>query len=372
MNDSKIASLEAIAFLLVITLNHTILNLPNQIISITGSASLLNILFVTIIAFIFLTILQKLVKPFQGEDILDISQFLGGKVLKTIIGILFIAYFLIMTGTQLRNFTSILKITYFENAPECFLILSLLIISIIATRFNRSTVFRNNVIVTGIVLINLLIIFLNVSGRFVPERIFPILGYGVKQTFLVGLTNLFAFSGFAYLYFLPPLLKKKQSYNKVSYITLTISAIYLFLSTMSLLFTYADILSTNELSPIFTLAKNIDIPRFLQRPESLFLLGWVLSLLSYLTFAIMIMSIIFQKITQNSDSKITCYSFVTLLFIVAIIPISMTDVRWIQSNIFPWITLSLLYIIAPCILLLANIKHRKKHPNFTLQEDDVT
>lgn len=369
MSHSKIGVIEAIAFLIVISLNHTILNLPNHIINQCGSSSLLNIIFVAIIFLLFLTFLLRLLKNFTGYDILDISEFLGGKKLKAVIGVLFVSYFLIMSGTQLRNFVSILKITYFERAPECFLIFCLLTIVFLTFYFHRSSIFRGNVIVTALILINLLIIFIGISYRFLPERVFPLLGYGAKQTFLVGLTNLFAFSGFAYLYLLPPFLKKKEDIKKVCYGSFAISFIYLFLSIMSLLFTYADILFTNELSPIFTLAKNLHLTRFIQGAESLFLLGWILGLLSYLSISIMIMTIIFQKMTQASNCKITGYTFITILFIIAIIPKGMTDIRWIQNNVFPWMTNILIYILGPTILILANIKYRKKHKGIVIQEE---
>lgn len=371
MSDSKLGRIEAIAFIVVIILNHIFFNLPNRIINVYGSASLLNIVYISIVSFLILYVLLKLFKKFEGYDILDVSEFLGGKILKSIIGILFIAYFLIMSSTQLRNLVSMLKITYFEEAPECFLLLCFVVVLVISCQFQRSTIFRNNVILTVVMLVVLLLIFAGVSTSFIPERIFPILGYGFNHTFFTGLSNLFAFSGLAFLYFLQPFLKRTQEFKKISYISLGISSIYLFLSVMSLLFTYADVLSTNELSPLFSLVQTIDFSRFFQRPESIFLFGWILNLLSYLSISMIVITTIFQKITQNSDQKMATYTFTTLLFLLALIPKAMADVRWIQNNIFPPMILSLLYVICPIILLLANWKYRKKSKSMHRQGDST-
>ena len=50
----KIGSLEALSLLLVVVLNHVILSLPKNVIAKTGSSSLLNIIFVSILAFLFM------------------------------------------------------------------------------------------------------------------------------------------------------------------------------------------------------------------------------------------------------------------------------------------------------------------------------
>ena len=88
MNLSKLGSLEAIAFTIIVMLNNIVLNLPKSILSKCGSSSIINVIYISIIGFIFLSIILKLFKKFKGYDILDISEFLGGKAFKIIVGIL--------------------------------------------------------------------------------------------------------------------------------------------------------------------------------------------------------------------------------------------------------------------------------------------
>lgn len=45
-----------------------------------------------------------LMRKFQGQDIIDISEYLGGKWCKNIIGTVFIVYFITSSGILLRNF----------------------------------------------------------------------------------------------------------------------------------------------------------------------------------------------------------------------------------------------------------------------------
>ena len=57
MNLTKIGNLEAIALLLIVSTNHLLLNMPQTIIDTCGSASLLNIIYSTILVFIIAYIL---------------------------------------------------------------------------------------------------------------------------------------------------------------------------------------------------------------------------------------------------------------------------------------------------------------------------
>ena len=90
MTNQKIGNFEAIALVLTVMVNHVVLNLPKRIISSTSSGTIVNILFITIVALVIVYLICKLLEKFPNLDILDIANFLGGKWLKTLIGILFL------------------------------------------------------------------------------------------------------------------------------------------------------------------------------------------------------------------------------------------------------------------------------------------
>ncbi len=314
--------------------------------------------------FIFLYIILKLFKNFSNSDIVDIAEFLGGKFLKFTIGLLFIAYFIILSATQLRNFCDILQLVYFPDVPISLLLIVFLVIGVIANKFGTSSITRINLIVVPLVMINLLVAFFCISSRFVPERIFPILGYGINETFFSGATNLFAFTGLSFIYFLQPLLKNTQKFKKISLIGMGISAIYLFLSITTLLFSFAYVLSINEISPIYMLIRGADWGRFIQRPDSVFFLGWILCMMSYISISIMLITIILKKLGNLNSKFALCYPASSLIFIVAILPSGIAEIRFVENYVFKYFSLILLFVISFLVLLFANIKHnRLKSPN---------
>ena len=64
MPNSKIGTTEAIMIILTAVVTHTILSLPNDILTAMKSASILNLIFVGIIAIIIVYTICKILKKF--------------------------------------------------------------------------------------------------------------------------------------------------------------------------------------------------------------------------------------------------------------------------------------------------------------------
>ncbi len=272
-------------------------------------------------------------------------------------------YFIIISSTVLRNFSEMIKVVYFEKATICLMLLFFLVAAAIANRFGFRTITKCNLIIVPIILLNLLIAFFCIFSRFELKRLFPIWGYGLNETFFSGMSNLFAFTGIGYLYFLKPLLKNPSDFHKITYISIGISAFYLLLSVTTLLFSFADVLTINEISPVYLLIRGTNFGRFLQRPDALFILGWILSLMSYLSITVWTISNIFKKISKTADTKPMIYCFCAIIFVFALIPKNIAQIRFIQDIVFRYLTIILVFILGFILLLLANIKYRKKHPD---------
>ena len=361
MNAQKIGSIEAIALVCIVMANQILLNLPENIIHSTGSASWINVIFIAIIAITFTVALCKLFEKFTGKDILDISEYVGGKWLKFIVGASYIGLFSLISATLLKYFSESLKIIYFQNTP-ILIIISLFIFGvIIANRLGLKAICNINLVIVPIVLVSMLIIFVSTFKLFVPQRLFPILGYGIDSTFFSGASNLFAFGGIAFLYFVMPLLKNYKNFKKISSISIIISSIYLFLSVISLLMVFSFIDDTNQTLAIYSLSRIVEFGRFFQRTDALFILLWILLVLSYLSTVVFMCLYIFKKITHISNPNIMVYSFSILMFALSLISSNIATAKFIQVNIYRYFELILVFGISFIILIIANIKITMKN-----------
>ena len=356
----KIGKFEAIALIVMISMNQIFLNLSNIVIVNTGSSAWINVIIISIVAILFCLLISKLFKPFPAHDIVDISEYLGKKILKTIVGILYILFFIFISSVILRYLTNSLKLIYFEKSPLTFLLILFLIPVVFAVRLGIKPISRVNLIFIPIVLISMLIILFSTSKDFVPQRIFPILGFGANETFLIGLNNIFTFSAFAYLYFLIPLLKNPDDFKKVALSSIIISAIYIFLSIICLIMMFPFIAFTDEMLSIYLLTRLIEFGKFFQRVDAIFILIWILSAFSFLSITIEFANRILKKLLNLKTHKEMAYSICAIIFSLALAFANFSTIKFIQNELLRYFVIALVFIISLIILVLANLKLKKE------------
>ena len=137
-NNYKMKSSEAICLILIVMINKLVINIPYYITNLVGTGALVNLIYIGAIGLIFVLFLNQLFKKFPNSDIIDISEFLGGKFLKNCMGIIFIIAFFLVAYITLNDFLNLLKTVYFQNSPAIFLLLFFMIGIITAniTRFS--------------------------------------------------------------------------------------------------------------------------------------------------------------------------------------------------------------------------------------------
>lgn len=315
MKNTRIGKIESIAFILTITVNHAILNVSKTIVTTTSSSSLLNIVYISIIALILSYIIYILLNKFPTFDILDISNFLGGKVLKIIVSILFLAYFIFFSATLLKNFVTCLQIIYYPNTNTFFILLFFLFGAVFVCNLKYDALFRSNLLVIPFVISSIIFLFIGNAGNFTFENIFPLLGKGLNETFLMGLSNLFAFQGLLYMLFLPPHLKDVTELKKISLLSILFSALYLIVSIGIILFMFDTNITDSLLMPLYSAVTYIEFGTFFQRLDSVFILTWIISFVSYLSIVINTCCNIVKKSISIKSTKFAS-SFIAFLILV--------------------------------------------------------
>ena len=360
MLKTKIGTAEAIMIVLTILVAHTMLSLPRDILSSMKSASILNLIYVGAIAILFSYAIYRLFKNFPGMDIVDISELLGGKLFKNIVGTIFIAYFIISSSIMLRNFCESIKIIYYPMTDIFFIIAFFIIVVCIANRLSFNSSLKTNLIILPIALSSIIFLFFANTNEFIPQRMFPILGEAAFNTFVLGLGNLAAFSGIAFLYFLPPLLQEPKKFKKIALISSGISVIYLILTVATLLFMFSFFVKTNEISPLYNATRYIEFGNFFQRLESVFLLIWILVFACYISIVIKFSMSIFKKITRIENKKPLIDIFGLLVLAIALFPKNYAISQKFETNIYPYLVIGIVFLLGITVLILANLRKRKE------------
>lgn len=359
MSAEKIGKIEAICLMLIIVLNELIINVPNMIILDTKTGSTLNIIYVSILAVIFTYIICKLFKPFFGKDILDVSEYVGGKILKFILGFLFILFFIFLSTINLRYFANSLKVIYFNTSPLVYILLFFLIPTLFINKYGLRAISGVNLIFLPVILASFIFLIISSYNNFTMVRIFPILGKGFRETFLTGATNIFSFTGLAYIYFLPALLKDSKDLKKVSIISVVISAICLILSIVSLIMAFPAITKTDETLSVYLLTRLIEVGDFLERLDALFIFIWIIAHISFLGLTFFYILKIFQKITRIEDSRSLTSSLGLIVLGSCLVFKDIAQLKFIARYYLKYSSLILIFVICFGVLILGNIKYNR-------------
>ena len=358
-NNYKLSKSESITLLIIIMINKLILNLPYNIIELTKSGSIINILYIGIIDFIFLVVILKLLKPFDNQDIIDVSEILGGKYLKYIVSIISIALFLLAAYITVIDFSNVLYTIYFSNFDMIYIILFFIIGVLIANLTGFKSIINTCSFIVSFTIISVIITLINTQSDLTITNFTPILGTSIKNTFVNGLSNCFAMYILVYVFFLKPLINKQEEFVEISVKGYLISFVLLLLTTISMQSLFISSSDSKPINSLFLLAREIEFGSFLQRIDAIFIFIWILSIFSYLSATLFIISKIIKKVFNIQDEKMLSYSLSNILLGLTLIPINTSLIHYIESNIYKYSILIYIFGICFITLLLGYLKKRK-------------
>ena len=193
MSDNKLGDFQAVTIIITVMLAHIMLNLPNHLISETGSATILNFIYIFIIVLFVFLFSVKFFNLFPNNDIIDICEYTAGKKIKNIFTIALCLYLLTISAFVIRIFAESLILIYFPNIDLEIILFVFIIITTLMNLLGFKSISRVTGIILPIILVTLLVIFLLSASNFTYERALPILGYGAFDTFVKGLREYLCF-----------------------------------------------------------------------------------------------------------------------------------------------------------------------------------
>ena len=358
MENTKIGNKEAIALLVTIAFNHIIMNITKSIIETTASASLLNILYVVIITIIFTSIICYFLNKFPTLDLIDISEYLGGKLLKWIIGLLFVGYFIFFSGTLLNLFSYCLEIIYFQLVKIIYIVSLLVICAVVSCTMRNNAIYRSTFIIFPFLIVSTLFLFIADFKYLEFEKMYPIFGNGLYTTFISGLSNMFAFQGLAYIYFMPPSLKQQNQLKKVAITSIILSCIFLLISIAIILFMFNGFVKTDELLPLYSAVKYIEFGSFFQKLDSAFVLIWIIGFVSYLSITLKFSSNILKKLTNIENENILTFLLAIPLLLLGIWSKNYSISIFLVNTVYKYAFFILVIGISFLVLSSATIKQK--------------
>ena len=356
MENEKLENIEAIAFLVILSINGIFLSVSQFLVEKCASSSLINALYVTIIGLFVTFIFCLLFKPFVGKSLLSISQFLGGKLLKFIVGISFACYFFCRASIFLRKISSCLQIVYYPMTSIIFIIALFCITAGIITNLKNNSIFKSAILLIPILFGAIVFAFIGNCKNFDFNNIYPILGNGINATFLSGITNVFAFCGLAYMFFIPSKLKYPEKFTKISLISISLCGIFLIFAVSCILLLFNNYTNNSEFLPIYISVRHIEFGTFFQRLDAVFLSLYILCFICVLSFNTFIITNIFKDIANLSDSKPLIAPCLLIMFGFALLIKQNSTLIFLEGVFSKTLFIILAIFFSFIILVSANIK----------------
>ena len=364
MNYQKICIAEGVALIFVVMINQVLLGAAKNIIITTASSAWLNTLFIILIGLGLVFIITKLFKKFAGLDIIDISEYVGGKFLKNVISIISLVFFWISGGLILHHISDCLQIIYLPNTNILFIQLIFLFGAGICAKKGIATVCKTNLIFVAILVIPMIVLWCSLFFDMEIQRIFPILGYGFNNTFLGNATNVFAFSGLIFLFFIMPFLNNTKEFSKIGFIGFIVSSLYLFFTVISLLLAFPFSGITEELLSVYLLSRVISLGTFLERLDAIYVFLWILSSFSYLSILIFFICNTFKKMGKLKNINGILFAVIYLVFSGALLISNVASFRFLQLTVFKYLTIGVLGLFTVILFVAYLKKKHEKHAGY--------
>ena len=107
--------------------------------------------------------------------------------------------------------------------------------------------------------------------------------------------------------------------------------------------------------------RTVTLGKLLQRLDALFILIWDLNIISYLSIVTGFVISIFKKISNTQETSTISYTFVAILLGLSIFYQNILQARRLNSELYKYLSLILVFGIPFLILLFANIKRNKNN-----------
>lgn len=278
---------------------------PKRFIQISGSAGWITALFTGIVFLGVLYLLLSLFKPYERTGLVDLAKTKGSKGFATLLFLGFFSYWTFSLIYALKEFSLVLKAVSYVNSPQWYIIFFLLLGGIIPSVYGGRSVYRLHslsVLSVGITALLIGIFGLRYAN---PYYLAPILGNGIKEVFLDGLSTIFMYSDIIFVFLLSGFCKPDVKFRKTvmssGALAVVVNVILLLVFSMSQSTEANSIVSI----PIYPLTKSAYFGRFWSRMDLIYLVTLITSGILYISLAIHIILLSAKGFSTKLSSKRT-------------------------------------------------------------------
>jgi spore germination protein (amino acid permease) len=359
-NKISFGKWEAVTLLINLICTKNFLYYTRMTVEDAGTAGWILSMYISLLALIMYILIIKLFKKFEGRDILDIAEISGGKPLKIVTGLIVTSILFFLSAAVLREFSEEMKVVSLPASPLSYIMFFFIIGVILGSLLGIETIVRFHAIIVPVIATGFIAILLGVIPQMDFTNLLPVLGNGSYALFGKGFFRVSVFAELLVLFLLPPFLKDYKNVRTVGYIAIGSSSVFFISGSLAYILTFPYPSNLESFLPIYQMARLINLGRFFQRIESVFVFIWAMAAFIYLTAVFYFMVYTFAKTAGLKYVRPLILPFAVMVFSAAFIPRNLISVINLKTQFFSKNAWLVTFVFTGLIMIIANLRQHVK------------
>lgn len=331
---------------------------PRFMVINSGNAAWIEMIYVSLIALALYLFIDWLNRKTESKNIFELSQKIGGKGARIVVGIILSVVLIINLSVNIRIFSECIRTILLPNTPTSMVMLFFIIAISFGAYMGIYSLCRVHALfvpIAAIVMIGFLIML-------IPDinfsNIFPLVGTGTKNVFLSGLKSISIFGDIMIIYIIAPFCKNKRDIKTSGTRAIILGG--LIAGAMLLLYAliYPYPISQEFVIPVYQLARIAKVGQYFQRFEAFFEFIWSIAMMLYASLLLFVISYTFSETFETKYHRETILPMVLLSASLGFVPTNfvtlLSDGYEIYNVLFP-----LMFIVPAAVGGIYNYKNRE-------------
>lgn len=359
-NKITIGKWEVTALLINTICLQIFLNFPRFMVESAATAAGILCLYAGLLALSAFALIELLYRPFEGKDILEVAEYAGGAPVRIAVGTIIIAHIIFADSLILREFGEDMKVIAFTISPISFIMLFFAAGMVIAAYMGLEAIARVHAYSVLIIIAGFLLILFGVAHYYHFDYLFPLMGNGAYEIFVKGIPKISVFSGLIILYIVMPFLGGYRNFRSSGYTAIAVSIIFMILSSIVYQMIFPYPVAIENFLPMYQLSRLVNLGRFFQRSEPVFMVIWAASALMYLSITFFVLVYVFKRTYNLKYYKPLILPFAILVFNIGLLPPNLMTAIKLETEYFRKYGGAVTFGLTILILATARIKQSLK------------
>lgn len=358
MKNEKISNRQFQALLVLDVFGTGVMFLPRIAASYTAQSGWVTVLFGTLIAIIYITVMTTLAGKFSGLSFSAYSKKILGAPLGSILSALFAGKIILSASFELRFFLEAVRNTLLNKTPPLLIGAVMVTVAAFAALKGYEVRARLAELLIFIVFIPLMIIFGIAAFQVDYSNLLPIQAFSPEQALLGGYRASFCFSGFEFCLLAFPFLANPKSAKKSALKAASVTGLMMAAITALTIARFGANSLRYQTWPVIEMADSVNLPgSFIERQGVLVMSFWIVSVFAIINAGIFFSSLHLKDISRGKRHSPYIIINAVLVLLFALLPESLDDTYQLYETVSYTLGIGF-FLFVPLLLLFISCVRR--------------